>query len=368
LEHVFRLRPGIGDSSVNFLRREVALTFDPSVLRLSQVGSLLASLGYEPDLRASDLQGSVVRPVSRRLWLQLGVAGFAFGNTMLLSLAMYLGLDSVSGPAFRHLAGWISFILSLPVVTFSAWDYYKAAWTGFRQRVPVIEIPIALGILALMGQSVFEVFSRRGDGYFDSLSGLLFFLLCGRLFQQKTYARLVFDRDYRAFFPLAVTRSGERGEERVAVAQLAVGDRLILRHGELVPADSRLLWGEARIDYAFVTGESQPESCALGGVLFAGGRQTAGRIEVEILKPVSQGYLTSLWNQEAFQKVRSVDPVDRITEAYSRRFSLLLLVIAGGAAAAWWVVGDGFRAVQALVSVLIVACPCSLALASPFTL
>lgn len=368
LEHVFRLRPGIGDSSVNFLRREVALTFDPSVLRLSQVGSLLASLGYEPDLRASDLQGSVVRPVSRRLWLQLGVAGFAFGNTMLLSLAMYLGLDSVSGPAFRHLAGWISFILSIPVVTFSAWDYYQAAWTGFRQRVPVIEIPIALGILALMGQSVFEVFSRRGDGYFDSLAGLLFFLLCGRLFQQKTYARLVFDRDYRAFFPLAVTRSSERGEERVAVAQLAVGDRLILRHGELVPADSRLLYGEARIDYAFVTGESQPESCAVGGVLFAGGRQTAGRIEVEILKPVSQGYLTSLWNQEAFQKVHSVDPVDRITEAYSRRFSLLLLVIASGAAAAWWVVGDGVRAVQALVSVLIVACPCALALASPFTL
>jgi Cu+-exporting ATPase len=208
-----------------------------------------------------------------------------------------------------------------------------AALTGFRQRVPVIEIPIALGILALMGQSVFEVFSRRGDGYFDSLAGLLFFLLCGRLFQQKTYARLVFDRDYRAFFPLAVTRSSERGEERVAVAQLAVGDRLILRHGELVPADSRLLYGEARIDYAFVTGESQPESCALGGVLFAGGRQTAGRIEVEILKPVSQGYLTSLWNQEAFQKVHSVDPVDRITEAYSRRFSLLLLVIASGAAA-----------------------------------
>ena len=368
LEHVFRLRPGIGASSVNFLRREVCLTFDPTILRLSQVAALLASLGYEPDLRASDLEPSTARPVSRRLWLQLGVAGFAFGNTMLLSLAMYLGLDSVSGPAFRHLAGWISFLLSLPVVTFSAWDYYQAAWTGIRRRVPVIEIPIALGILALMGQSVFEVFSRRGDGYFDSLAGLLFFLLCGRLFQQKTHARLVFDRDYKAFFPLAVTRLGARGEERVAVAQLAVGDRLVLRHGEWVPADARLLGGEARIDYAFVTGESQPESCAPGEVLFAGGRQTAGRIELEILKPVSQGYLTSLWNQEAFQKTRQADPVDRITEAYSRRFSLLLLVIALGAASAWWILGDGVRAVQALVSVLIVACPCALALASPFTL
>ena len=368
LEHVFRLRPGIGASSVDFLRREVSLTFDPSVLRLSEVAALLASLGYEPELRASDLETSTPRPVSRRLWLQLGVAGFAFGNTMLLSLAMYLGLDSVSGPAFRHLAGWISFILSLPVATFSAWDYYQAAWTGFLRRVPVIEIPIALGILALLGQSVYEVFSRRGDGYFDSLAGLLFFLLCGKLFQQKTHARLVFDRDFKAFFPLAVTRLGQRGEERVAVAQLAVGDRLVLRHGELVPADSRILVGEARIDYAFVTGESQPETCALGSTVFAGGRQTAGRIEVEILKPVSQGYLTSLWNQEAFRKPRADEAVDRITEAYSRRFSLLLLVIAVGAAAVWWILGDGGRAVRALVSVLIVACPCALALASPFTL
>ena len=106
----------------------------------------------------------------------------------------------------------------------------------------------------------------------------------------------------------------------------------------------------------------------MGGELFAGGRQTTGRIEVEILKAVSQSYLTSLWNQEAFQKVRSVTPVDRITQAYSRRFSLLLLVIASVAAGAWWALGDGSRAVQALVSVLIVACPCALALASPFTL
>ncbi len=368
LEHVFRLREGIGQSSVDFLRREVSLSFDPSRLLLSEVAALLAALGYEPELRASDLGGPSPRPVSRRLWLQLGVAGFAFGNTMLLSLAMYLGLDSVSGPAFRHLAGWISFLLSLPVVVFSALDYYQAAWRGLRRRVPVIEIPIALGILALMGQSVFEVFSRRGDGYFDSLAGLLFFLLCGRLFQQKTHARLVFDRDYTAFFPLAVSRRSGRGEERVAVARLAVGDRLVLRHGELLPADSRLLEGEARIDYAFVTGESQPETCSPGGVLFAGGRQTGGRIEVEVLKPVSQGYLTSLWNQDAFRKGRTADPVDRITEAYSRRFSLALVVIAAGAATAWWVLGDGARAVQALVAVLIVACPCALALASPFTL
>lgn len=368
LEHVFRLREGIGQSSVEFLRREVSLTFDPSRLRLSEVAALLAALGYEPELRASDLGGPRPRPVSRRLWLQLGVAGFAFGNTMLLSLAMYLGLDSVSGPAFRQLAGWISFLLSLPVVAFSALDYYQAAWRGLRRGVPVLEIPIALGILALMGQSVFEVFSRRGDGYFDSLAGLLFFLLCGRLFQQKTHARLVFDRDYTAFFPLAVSRRAGPGEERMAVGRLAVGDRLVLRHGELVPADSRLVEGEARIDYAFVTGESQPETCSPGAVLFAGGRQTGGRIEVEILKPVSQGYLTSLWNQEAFRKDRKADPVDRITEAYSRRFSRLLLLIATAAAAGWWMLGDGFRAVQALVAVLIVACPCALALASPFTL
>ena len=139
--------------------------------------------------------------------------------------------------------GVISLLLALPVVTYSARDYWQAAWNSLRQRLLNIDVPIAAGIAAIFVQSAWEVASGRGNGYFDSLTGLLFFLLCGRLFQQKTYDSLAFDRDYKSFFPLSVTRRNGGAEEQVALAQLRVNDRLLIRNGQLVPADSQLRGG-----------------------------------------------------------------------------------------------------------------------------
>jgi Cu+-exporting ATPase len=389
LENLFRLKPGIGQSQVNFPRKEVFITFEDGQLKLSELAALLASLGYEPELKFSDLQAARSSQTPRRLWLQLGVAGFAFGNIMLFSLSSYLGLDSLNGPAFRKLMSWFSLVLATPVFFYSAADYWRAAWISLRQRLLTIDVPIAAGIVAIYAQSVFEVVTGRGEGYFDSLAGLLFFLLCGKLFQQKTYDRLAFDRDYRSFFPLSVTRKVERrfpnrrdrapeltqraelefgapSEERVSLSQLAIGDRLIIRNGELIPADARLIDGPALIDYSFVTGESEPVEKKPGDYLYAGGRQIGGAIEVEMTKAVSQSYLTSLWNQEAFRKDKA-DTLDNLTNRYSQRFTRLVIAIALGAAA-YWAFADSTRAVKAFTSVLIVACPCALALAAPFAL
>lgn len=386
LENLFRLKPGIGQSQVNFPRKEVAITFENEKLKLSELVGLLTSLGYEPELKFSDLQTTRSSATPRRLWLQLGVAGFAFGNIMLFSLSAYLGLDSANGPAFRKLMGWFSLVLATPVFFYSAADYWRAAWVSLRQRLLTIDVPIAAGIVAIYAQSVFEVFTGRGEGYFDSLAGLLFFLLCGKLFQQKTYDRLSFDRDYRSFFPLSVTRklerrsptrrgdesvragseSGAPAEERVSLSQLSVGDHLVLRNGELIPADARLIDGPALIDYSFVTGESEPVEKKPGDYLYAGGRQIGGAIEVEMAKAVSQSYLTSLWNQDAFRKDKA-DTLDNLTNRYSQRFTKLVIAIAIGSAA-YWAFVDSTRAVKAFTSVLIVACPCALALAAPFAL
>jgi len=374
LENLFRLQPGIGTSTVDFSRREVAISFDPGQVTLSRVAALLDSLGYPPDLKLSDLDSRRGSTVPRRLWLQLGVAGFVFGNTMLFSLSSYFGLDGFSGPSFQRLFGVLSLVLGIPVVVFSAADYWRTAWFSLRQRRLTIEVPIALGIAALFAQSVFEVISGRGEGYFDSLAGLLFFLLCGRVFQHKAFDRLTFDRDYRAFFPLSVIRLA-RGqsaqnapvvEERISLGQLEVGDRLRIRHGELVPADARLLQGDALIDYSFVTGESEPISRQTNDVLYAGGCQTGGTLEIEILKPVSQSYLASLWNQEAFRKEKD-DTFNTLSNRYSVRFTWVILAIAA-ASAVFWSLTDPERGVRAFVGVLIVACPCALALAAPFTL
>ncbi len=367
LENLFRLRPGIGVSRVDFPRRQIAIAFSDAAVKLSEIAQLLDQLGYAPDLNLADLEAGVgARKTPRGLWLRVGVAGFAFGNSMLLSLPGYFGLDRFIGPDFRHLVGWLSFALAVPVVVFSASDYWRRAWVSFQLRRMSIEVPIALGIAALFLQSLFEVAVGRGDGYFDSLAGLLFFLLCGRLFQEKTVDRMAFDRDYKSFFPLSVRRLKGDQDESVSLDRLAVGDRIHLRNGELIPADARLLRGPAIIDYSFVTGEADPVSRAPGETIYAGGRQTGAAIVLELIKPVSQSYLTSLWNQDIFKKEK-LDSFNNLTNRYSQRFTWSILAIAL-VSAAFWAWADPAKSVRALVGVLIVACPCALALAAPFTL
>lgn len=366
LENLFRIDDRVTRAEVNFPRKEVAITFRSEELKLSELVTLLASLGYEPDLKLSDLQAEKPASTPRKLWVQLGVAGFAFGNNMLFSIALYLGVDAFSGPAFRSLVGYVSLILSLPVLLYSAQDYFRLALNGLKHRLLTIEVPIAAGILVIFGQSSWEVLSGRGEGYFDSFAGLLFFLLCGRLFQQKTYDRLAFDRDYKSFFPLSVTRRQNGREEVVSLASLKIGDRLVIRNGELIPADARHLNGAALIDYSFVTGESEAVEKEAGDYLYAGGRQIGGTIEIETIKSVSQSYLTSLWNQDIFRK-ESRDSLDSLINRYSQRFTKAILLIAI-AAALYWSYANPANAIKAFASVLIVACPCALALAAPFTL
>lgn len=381
LENLFRLKSGVGESQVNFPRKETAITFENARVQLSEVVGLLASLGYEPELKLSDLNAPRRSSVSRQLWLQIAVAGFAFGNLMLLAIGVYLGVDAFSGPLFRKLAGYLGLALSIPVVSYGALYYWRTGWTSVKQKRLAIEVPIAIGIAAIFAQSAYEILSGTGEGYFDSLCGLIFLLNCGRLFQQKTFDRLSFERDYQSFFPLSVTRRSGRkcapsdaqsrltrtaADEHVALAQLRVGDVLVIRNGELIAADSRLLSGPACIDYSFITGESEPVGKTVGDYLYAGGRQMGGAIEVEMVKPVSQSYLTALWNQDAFRKDKHGD-FETLINRFSYRFTLLVSLIALGSAVFWLFV-DPAKALKAFTSVLIVACPCALALAAPFTL
>jgi len=368
LENLFRLHPGIGRVQVNFARRDAAITFAPDKVKLSELVALLASIGYEPTLTFDELEKAKASPVHKRAWLQIGVAGFAFGNIMLFSIPQYFGLDAQHGAAFKTMFGGASLALALPVVIFSAADYWKSALLALRQRMLTLDVPIALGLAAIYGQSVYEIVVRTGEGYCDSLTGLIFFLLCGRMFQAKTNDRMAFDRDYKSFFPLSVTRrSLAESEERVALSQLRIGDRIIIRNGELIPADAKLISGPAFIDYSFVTGESEPVEKKAGEHLYAGGQQIGGAIEVETVKAVSQSYLTSLWNHETFRKERD-DNLNTLTNRYSRRFTLIVIGIAVAAAAFWMLAGNLPRGIKAFTSVLIVACPCALALAAPFTL
>jgi Cu+-exporting ATPase len=367
LENLFRLNNALGVSRVNFARREVSIQFEATKIKLSTLAGLLCSLGYEPALTLETADGPKPENGNKRRWIQIGVAGFALGNIMLFSLPSYLGMDRQSGAALSGLFGWMSLILALPVATYSAADFWRTAWLSLRQRMLTIEVPITFGLAMIYGWSVYEIAAGRGSGYCDSLTGLVFFLLCGRAFQGRVREGLAFDRDYKSFFPLAVTRKRNGLEESATLTEICVGDRLVIRHGELIPADARLAEGRGLVDYSFVTGESASVSKSTGDYLYAGGKQTGSAIEIETIKPVAQSYLASLWDQHAFQKEQKLS-LDSLTNRYSGRFTLIVLTIALGAGAFWGLSGDLPRAIKAFASVLIVACPCALALAAPFAL
>lgn len=365
LENLFQLNPAVGRSQVNFPRKEVTMSFDPRRLALSGLVELLASLGYEPSLNL----GTGAPPVSRlreerSLWLKIGLAGFASANSMMLNIANYLGLELSDG--LSRLNGWVNLGLALPVLLYSSSDYFRNAWLGLRRGALTLDLPIALGVLALFAQSTYDVATATGEGYFDSFTGLILLLLCGRWFQQRSYEALSFDRDYRSYFPLSVRRRELAGDRAVPVTSLRVGDRIIVRHQEVVPADGRLTSDEAHLDYSFVTGEAEPVVRRAGEAVFAGARVAGPAIELETSKETSQSYLASLWNHEAFRKSRDRS-LDTLTNRMSRWFTALVLLLATGAALAWSA-SDPARGLRAFVATLIVACPCALALAAPFAL
>ncbi len=363
LENLHKLNPGVLKSEVNFARKRATIDFNPATTSLGAVARLIASLGYAPQINLSEAKKEDVAS-SKALIMKLAVAGFAFGNIMLLSFPEYLGLEGTE-TELKTLFSYLNIALAIPATFYSGWDYFKNAFQSFKQRQINIDVPIAVGLAALFLRSTYDILSNTGAGYLDSLAGLVFFLLIGRWFQSKTYESLAFDRDFRSYFPLAVQKKELEDWKPVVIYELEQGDTIRIRNWEVVPADSLLLDEEAYFDYSFVTGESKPVSVKAGGLVYAGGRLIGKPVTMVVEKKTSQSHLTSLWNKEVFQKPEE-SKYKKIIDAAARRFTWVVLVIAL-ATGIFWYMHDQSQMWLVLTAVLMVACPCALALAAPFT-
>lgn len=367
LENLHDLQPGVRASRVDFLKKQLTVTWDEEQLSLRQLVEVLVAIGYEPQIRLEDIQRGTEQKTRKSLIMRVGVAGFAFGNIMLLSFPEYLATSGEVEAFLRTLFRWLNLILAIPVVLYSAQPYWSSAFKGLRARTVNLDVPITLGVSALFGWSLYEVLSGIGPGYFDSLAGLIFLLLVGRVFQEKTYAAFSFERDYSSYFPLSATiLEGTGREKSLPVTQLVPGSRIVVRNQELIPADSVLINGAGSIDYGFVTGESDPVAKKSGDLIYAGGRQMGPALELEVVEEVSRSHLVRLWNQDAFTRDRE-GRYTALANRISKYFTAAILLLATGAFALWAPHGIG-AAVKVFTSVLIVACPCALALATPFTL
>lgn len=365
LENLNTLSPGILHSSVNFPRKEVSITYREQNISLRKLVELMASIHYIPEITLDKLDNKASNKSNKQLLLKIGITGFVLMNVMMYNFPEYLPGGELLEQDFKRFFGWLSLILSIPVVVYCSNDYFLSAVKSLKHKIISIDLPIALGIITLFLQSAFDIVSGTGIGYLDSLSGLVFFLLIGKWYQSKTYQALSFERDYKSYFPVAVTKVNEGKEEVMPLKNLQEGDQIIVRNQELIPADSKIVKGNGNIDYSFVTGESLPIHKNEGETVYAGGRQVGSSVILEIVKNVEQSYLTQLWNEE-----KSGDKYDSqlkvLVDNVSQYFTIIILTIAF-ASGIYWMFYDKAIAIFAFTSVLIVACPCALALTVPFT-
>ncbi len=367
LEHLGRVNTGVTESRLNFTTKEVTIHFHRSKITLRQLVELLATIGYEPYISLEDGEQKKAKAYNLQRIYKLGVAGFCFGNIMMMSFPEYLSLSNGIEKQYADLFRYMNLALSVPVFFYSASEFFVTAWKGLRQKMLNIDAPIALAILITFVRSVYEILANKGAGYLDSMSGIVFFMLVGRLIQERTYKSISFHRDYKSYFPIAVNVVTPNGVESRSLQDLKEKDVVQLHNDEIVPADSILVAGTAAIDYSFVTGESEPVKVTAGSPVYAGGKQTGGEITLQVVKPVAGSYLTSLWNHYAFTKDKG-ETNDQTSAVHllSKYFTIILFSLTG-LTAAYWAFHDPSGIVRSVSAMLIVACPCALLLCVTFT-
>ncbi len=364
LENLHKINPGVIQSQTNFEKKEVKIVYQPSLISLKQVVQLLAFVGYEPMIHLGGNDWQKKKKVNHKQLYKIGIAGFCFSNIMMLSFPEYLSDQVVDLGNLRPLFIYLNLLLSIPVLLYSASDFFISAYTGLRQKWLNIDAPIALAISVTFIRSVYEILTQTGAGYLDSMSGIVFFMLIGRWFQDKSYDSFAFDRDYTSFFPLGVTVLKEGKELNQSLNDIIKGDLLLVRTGEMIPADAILKEGIALVDYSFVSGENAPIAFEPESLLYAGGVQKGRAIHVEVVKAVGQSYITELWNSPLLKQTKNV--TTSFVHPWSQYFTYVLFAIAFLTGLYWWAV-DTSKILPAVSSVLIVACPCSLLLTVTFT-
>lgn len=365
LEHIDRFDTGILSSQVNFTTKEITLVYNPNQTNLRKVVETLNEIGYEPYISLQNTDKSI-QPINDKTRIyKIGLAGFCFGNIMMMSFPEYFAGEGNIEPSLLLLFRSLNLILALPSLLYSGSEFFINAYKGLKKKFLNIDLPIALALIVTFSRSVYEYATGTGSGYFDSMTGIIFFMLIGRWLQDRTYSALSFDRDFRSYFPLSVTKIVGEKESVCMLPEIEKGDMLRIHSEELVPTDGLLSKGKAFIDYSFITGESLPVEVKIGEIVYAGGRQIGQNIEIITTHEVNHSYLTSLWNSFRDKKSEKSNTPSFI-HIYSQYFTAALLILTF-LTGMYWAVMDTDKLLPAVSAMLIVACPCALLLSATFT-
>lgn len=364
VERLPQVVPGVRDARLDFARRLARIRWQPAATQLSKIARALDSLGYPPHPVRHGSEALLRQAEERRQWVHLGVAGAIAGNVMLLAFALYGGWYHGMASGFRVLFQVVSAALALLSLAWPGRVFFRSAWASLKTRRLHMDVPIALGLSAGFIGGIVNTVRGSGEVYFDSVTALVFLLLVGRVIQDRQQRR-AFDAVamLSSLTPRNARRVQENGVVEVPLEALRQGDQVEVRAGDSVPADGTLIEGTAAFDLALLTGESVPQRLTVGQEVHAGAVNRSDRVVVEVTRTGAQtrvGRLMTLVEESARKRAPWVKLADRLAS----RFVAAVLVFAA-ITAAIWVPRDPEAALQHVVALFIVACPCALALATP---
>lgn len=367
IERLPQVVPGVVQARVHLTNATVQLTWQPQKIRLSQIAQALDHLGYPPHPRTNDSQQQARRRENRRQLGRLAVAAACAGNTMLIAIALYAGMFSGMEVEHRNLFRWASAALATVAIVWPGSVFFRGAWSALRTRTPHMDLPVALGLGVGYIAGVVNTITGTGEVYFDSLSVLVFLLLVGRWVQFHQQQRAA---DSVAIMHAITPRTARRVENGqlhdVPIEALRAGDTVAIRPGETIPADGIILQGDSTVDQALLTGESTPIHAAPGDALTAGAVNLSAplRMQIEAAGYDSRiGKLARMVEDAALTKAPIVQMANRV----GGYFVVVVMLLAVGTAI--FGAKDGLdTSLERAVALLIVACPCALALATPLAL
>ena len=362
-ENVLQRMPGVLDAQVSYASGRAHLRWDPRQVDLPRLAGTISTLGYRPRLLGEEAQPD------RDLLLRLGVATFGALNVMLFSAALYAGWVGDMAPRFVALFHWVSLAVATPVALWSAAPFFAGALAGLRHRVLHMDLPIALAVAVLYVHgavvTVRGVDAGWGEPYLDSLTMLVALLLAGRLLEGRGRRRAADAAvSLAAVVPATARRFGEDGSVAVVPsAELSVGDRVAVAAGEEIPADGVVAAGKGLVRLALLTGEADPVPVEVAGRVFAGTLLDDGALEVRVAAVSDE----TVVHRMAAELRRAADRAARPSAAdrIAPWFTGLTLLAATATLALWWGLDGPSRGITTMVAVLVVACPCALALSHP---
>ncbi|MBI3525640.1 MAG: cadmium-translocating P-type ATPase [Betaproteobacteria bacterium] len=368
-QHLAR-QPGVVGVDINYATRRARVRWDERRIKLSQILAAIAAIGYRAhpyDPARSELLAQQERRTA--IW-RLFVAGFGMMQVMMYAIPAYLSNDGDMTPDIQQLLRWASLILTLPVMLYSTAPFFRSAWRDLKLLRVGMDVPVALGVGSAFAASSWATFTASGAVYFDSVTMFVFFLLTGRYFEMMARQQAVrgIEALARALpaFAARLDKFPALTAEHIAVADLKIGDLLLVRPGEVIPADGTIIQGESAADESLLTGEHIAVLKRNGDALIGGSVNVGSPLVLRVDKIGAETRLAAiqrLVERASVEKPRVVEMADRI----AARFVGVLLVLAVASGAAWTFI-EPARALWVFVAVLVVSCPCALSLATPAAL